>query len=118
MKKLLALLLALCLALPLISCGKKEEAPPEPEPTQAPASLDKVAEAAKTVAAKEIKRLLEDAESAEDFKAVIDEMEGLFGEDEELTVNGETVTLRQMRETYEKLLALEAAENAVTALKP
>ena len=88
MQKFICALLALCLMLSLAACGGKTE-------TSA------------RLSAGEIATILSNAESAEDYKKLIDQMEGSYTDDEPITFEGETITLAEIKEMYELFVAIE-----------
>ena len=125
MKRSIAAILALLLALSLAACGGSGEK--APEPTKAPETAQ-ASETVKTPAATEalapkeklskeaIAAALDKAETAADLQALIDAMEGDYGEDEEIELEGDTLTLAQLREMQALFAMIEGLgdEPAVT----
>ena len=113
MKRWIGIVLALCLALALAACG---DAPKAPAATQAPAATKAPAAATEApkerISKKEIAEAIDKAETAADLQALIDAMEGVYGEDEEIELGGDTITLARIREMQALFAAIEGGGDA------
>ena len=108
MKRLFCILLALILLLSLTACGDKE-----PKDTETTEQTETAAPESEPITVEEILEALDKAESSEDFKKLIDAMEGVYADDEEITYEGESFTLAQIKEYYEAFKSIEDAINGV-----
>ena len=99
MKKILCVLLALCMIAALAACGDSKTKTTEPTKAPAAAGTKDPAPAKKDkMSAEEIAAALDKAETAEDFNKLIEKLEGAYGEDEPITLGGDSITLAQIRE--------------------
>lgn len=108
MKKLIGILLALCIALTLAACGDAPKTPTTslPSETKAPAAATPAPK--ERISKKEIADAINKAETAADLQALIDAMEGAYGEDEVIDFDGDEITLARIREMQALFAAIES----------
>ena len=118
MKRRIAILLVLCMALSLAACGGSGTK--TPEPTEAPKAAEAPAAAAgkARMTAEEIAAAIDKAETAEGLNKLIESLEGAYGETEKITVGGESITLAELRQMAELFAAIGSGGDEPGGAKP